>query len=161
VKAAIVIALLLLAVTPLAGQDTGAPTLAPGARVRVIVDRPTQRRHTGDVAEVTPDMIVLTVLGPNFGTPTRLVIPRTDIAAVSVSAGSPRRTYALRGAISGGIFGLLLGYLNRGIGTAYGDVAVAPPARHVVPLAGAAGAGLGALIGAIVAREQWVSVGVP
>lgn len=152
-----VLAALLLG-TSAACQDRNPPQ--PGARARLVVNSPRGRAfYEGNIVRIVTDTVVLRYPGTNFGVPTYLTAARASLVDFQVSAGAPRRAYAVRGAVIGGLAGALLG-------------ALAVPARETTPggpgdepnrlARGAIGAAGGALVvgffSAAAARERWVTV---
>lgn len=138
----------------LARKDT---PLVPGERVRVFTAETRTspaRRHLADFGGWSNDTLMLTWDGRPWA-----AIPAGEITRLEVQRG--RRSGVGRGALVGGLFGAGAGFI---LGTA----AAAEPCdfvcygAEVIPVSiavlGAAGAGLGALIGAATPVRPWEEV---
>jgi hypothetical protein len=171
--------LILLAVAlPLAALSAQVPAPDSGARVRVrFTEAGTSRRVTGTLAfrdedsiTVVTDRVAATAPATGMSGPRppqrsqrsrRVSIPRVDISSVQVSAGrhSSAGTGALIGAGVGVAGGVTVGVLAL-CGNS-GDFICFDNGGEVALFAGITGAGcaaIGALVGALVTHENWVTV---
>ena len=152
---------LCLLVAGVAGAQT--PRAQPGARARLVVDARGQRQlYEGNIVRVVTDTVVLRYPSTNFGAPTLLTVSRSSLADFQISAGAPKKKYAVRGAIVGALVGGLLGMLT----TPHYSYDTAPgfsgtEENHLglrVAIGAAGGALLGGYFSALAAPERWVTV---
>src|SRR5688572_12899836 len=151
-----------LLVAGVAGAQT--PRAQPGARARLVVDARGQRQlYEGNIVRVVTDTVVLRYPSTNFGAPTLLTVSRTNLVDFQISAGAPRKKYAVRGAVVGALLGGLLGAVTAPHymydTTPPGDFGPERDHRGLRMAIGAAGGAL--LVGyfsAIAAPERWVTV---
>lgn len=127
-----------------------------GSRIRITVNQPSKRLFTGTLVSVDADSLRFT------DTTGVAAVPIASVARLERSRG--RRSNAGRGALIGGLIGggagLLLGIAAS---AEEGNIVEVGPEEIVVVTAimGAAGAGLGALIGSASKRERWEPMPVP
>jgi hypothetical protein len=152
---------LMLAASAIGAQP---PEAQPGARARLVVDgRERRELYEGTIVRVVTDTVVLRYPSTNFGAPTMLTVSRTSLADFQISAGAPRKKYAVRGAIVGALLGGLLGAVTAPHymydTTPPGDFGPERDHRGLRMAIGAAGGAL--LVGyfsALAAPERWVTV---
>ena len=123
---------------------------APGTRIRITAPQIPLHRQTGTVLWSDGDSLVLSGSGHR-----RWNVPPALISGMDISRGRQARTVV--GLLIGTGVGLAVGFVTfsgtqcEGSGDSYGQMCWAGRAATTV-----AGAGLGALIGALVRKERWV-----
>ncbi|MEP7226885.1 MAG: hypothetical protein ABI785_05960 [Gemmatimonadales bacterium] len=151
----------LLAGLPLVGAAQAGSALAPGARVRVKAIGSRGPWVQGELVNLTSDSVSIRVAE---GADT-VRLPRSTVAQVQVSRGIHARTGhgALLGLGIGAGAGLLLGVAAAAEGcTGFCEINIGPEeVLAVTALLGGAGAGIGALIGAVSHGERWQRVDWP
>ena len=128
-----------------------------GARVRITIDKP-KRSHVGTLVSADADSLRFTT-----DTGGLVAIPTASVTRFERSRG--RRSNAGKGALIGGLSvgaaGLIIGIGAAADNSSWGlDVGVEDVAL-VTLITGAAGAGLGALIGAVSKGERWEPLAIP
>jgi hypothetical protein len=119
-----------------------------GARVRVTAPRLARGPLVGTVESSSAGSIVLRIEDPELA----VTVPATDVTRLELSRGFNRRKGALVGAAIGGVVGAVgMVTLCYALGGDCDDKAVAT--RY-----GAAGLGLGLVVGAMAAPERWDDV---
>ena len=139
-------------------QDRHAPQ--PGARARLVVDGPQGRAfYEGNIVRIVTDTVVLRYPSTNFGAPTHLTAARASLVDFQVSAGAPRKKYAVRGAVIGGLVGALVGAIaTPTYNTAPGGPGPDADASTRIAIGAAGGALLAGFFSAVAAPERWVPV---
>jgi hypothetical protein len=132
----------------------------PGARARLVVDGPQGRAfYEGNIVRIVTDTVVLRYPSTNFGAPTHLTAARASLLDFQVSAGAPRKRYAIRGAVIGGVVGALLGAITTPhYETAPGGPGPDTDAGTRIAIGAAGGALLVGFVSAVAAPERWVTV---
>jgi hypothetical protein len=150
------IALLLLALTPFCATAQMID-LQPGSRVRVSSPGLIAGRIEGLVAQRTADSIVIVT-----SQPATYRIAVGSATSISRSLGKSRSRGALKGALWGGPIMLVLS------ATMTGDTELrrnydgsVMPVSSFLAMETLGGAGIGALIGALIGSEQWASYETP
>lgn len=152
----------------------GIPRKLPGQiddqRVRVTSRRHRLRQATGPVIWATADTIAVQIRTWQVGrdglefTPDTVVLPRAEIDRLDISTG--RGNQAARGAAIGGGIGVLSGLIigirnpkhcatDETVDCLMEPVAYAQSVVASAAIFGAAGAGLGALIGLMIPGDKW------
>jgi hypothetical protein len=154
--------LALLAGLPLVGAAQAGSPLAPGARVRVKAMGSRAAWVQGELVGLTSDLVSIRVAD----SADTVHLPRSTLAQVQVSQGIHTRTG------HGALLGLGIGAgIGLGIGltaaatrctTAFCEIHVGPEdVLALTAIFGGAGAGIGALIGAVSHGERWQRVDWP
>lgn len=153
--------LCLLAGLPVVGDAQAGPVLAPGARVRVKATGSRAEWVRGELVNLTSDSVSIRVAE---GADT-VRLSRSAVAQVQISQGIHARTGhgALLGLGIGAGAGLLLGVAAAAEGcTDFCEISIGPEdVLAITALLGGAGAGIGALIGAVSHGERWQRVDWP
>jgi hypothetical protein len=138
--------LLLLLVPALGRTEQGTPPdLAPGARVRVLAPTVSSKPLTGTIRSLSEDAVTLSVEGHDE----RVTLARGSILRVEVGQGRNRR----KGLLVGGVAAAAVGAVVGGIGCRdSSDFDSWQCATILGGLGFAAGAGVGAIVGA---GERW------
>ena len=129
-----------------------------GSRVRITVDKPSKHSWVGTLVSADADSLRFTT-----DTGGLVAIPTASVTRFERSRG--RRSNAGKGALIGGLSvgaaGLIIGIGAAADNSSWGlDVGVEDVAL-VTLITGAAGAGLGALIGAASKGERWEPLAIP
>jgi hypothetical protein len=143
-----------LCAAPPAAAQAGAAPAPEGARVRLTLAdsvrpaplAPRAAALVGTLARATADTLYVVPAGAA----TAAAVPRRAVRVLSVSRGVSRPRSALEQAVVGGVTWALLAYAAGGTDGA--------PARRVAAY-GAAGVGVGAVLGAVRPYERWRRVG--
>lgn len=127
-----------------------------GARVRITIDKP-KRSHVGTLVSADADSLRFTT-----DTGGLVAIPTASVTRFERSRG--RRSNAGRGALIGGLTlgaaGLIIGIGAAADNSDWFEVGAEDVAVATL-VAGAVGAGLGGLIGAVSKGEKWESLAIP
>jgi hypothetical protein len=129
-----------------------------GSRVRITVDKSSKHAQVGTLVSVDADSLRFTT-----DTAGLVAIPTASVTRFERSRG--RRSNTGRGALIGGLSfgaaGLILGVAASGESSGWGpDIGTEAVALGTL-IMGAAGAGLGALIGAASKGERWEPLAIP
>ena len=137
-----------------------APSLAPGARVRLWASRPELSRREADVLARAGDTLLVRLRAPDQ----RLALPLGSIQRLEVRTSSRKGARTGKGAL----LGLLIGAVG---GAAIGQTMYSGPTTdgygsELGALAGAVeggilGAALGGVIGYFTSKEHWAAVQLP
>lgn len=147
------IAFLILTVAPAAHAQL--TEIQPGARVRVRAPGIVAGRYTGTILSRNGD--TLRVGSPNS---VPVEVPVSRITMLEVSRGSSRSSGAVRGTLWGGAIGLGAG-LVVAVTESNTETGGSSDRSVIVGYATLSGFFYGAIIGAIVGREQWDSYDLP
>jgi len=139
---------------PLRAQQSAPPIeIRSGSRVRLEAPGVVARRTVGNVISRTAD--TLTIAG--FDSPP-VAVPIAGITRLDVSRGDSRVAGALHGIKWGAPIGLGLGALMVALADDCRTCSNQPSAGAAIADLGIAGAGIGAIAGAIAQHEQWSPV---
>jgi hypothetical protein len=134
--------------------DGQVPSIAPGTRVRLELERP-NRKVDGTLMSQTADSIAVATDGSGIWT-----MPAESVVRIRVGSGKSVMRGAIRGMkigslVLGGGFGLLL---TAAVAAGDGGTDAIPFLVVYSAIAAAEGAILGAFVGAIVRSEKWTDI---